>query len=1218
MKTTIYNFKRFGLLILLFMTGLQFGYSQAIDADISLISVSPASGPYHYGQKITYNFRVTNNSNNALYDIDRVVLRDYLPAGLEFYQADNSLTWLDLGGGVLEASSNDYIPANGGTKDYSIVLTIVGNTGGYDAWKNKIELFQFFNANDELSLNDPDNHTNNDTDWVDYKFDIYDLALKSVTGNVYPDYGTNVTFDITVYNQGSMDATNIVVANYTLPGYTFDSANNPDWTFDAVTGNWKYTFNGPITPGSSQTKSIVLKLNPAQTQSDWANYAEIVSAEDGANNPMSDVDGTFDEDYSNDAGGKPGSAADDAIDGDGTGAIGGTDPATDEDNQDPGYARIFDLALTKTTDETTLVNYGDLFTFHFTIYNQGTVPVRDVLLKDYIPAGYQFNAADNAGLGWNMVGGVLENTLPFQIEPGNSTTVDLNLTMLDVVSDHTDYINYAEIAAANDQNQTALNDYDDSDSEMNSNSVSEREVLPGSAFDDDVWRTGENGYQDDFDPGIAYFLDLAVKQTVVTPGPYHAGDDIQFSIKMYNQGGITVRDVELVDYIPDGYEFSTTSFPEWVYDAVHSKAATTVSDVLTTGDSIEKFVYLKILPVDNKFDSYVNVVEVLSAKDFAFNPIADDIDSNMDEDNTNDAGGKYRSASDDSVLGNGSGNPGDTDALTDEDDSDPALPDVYDMAIKNVLLTSAPYQYGQDLTFEFTVYNQGNMTVTNPSIADYLPAGYDVVNAAGWTVAGNTMTYQFTGVTLAPGQSTSVQATLKTKMTNGGEKDWVQYAEVTGIQDTNGGDRSGWDLDSDLGSNSPQELSVELGSADDDAIWVKGPYLNEDEDDHDPAGIELFDLALRKIINSIYYPFEYGDVIPFKLTVYNQGSIEAKNIKITDKIECGYEFVLANNPGWVENALTNTVEYTITQSLAPGASMDVTLNLVVNQCVEPGDSWNNQAEISYAEDFEGNDMSDDDFDSTYDTDFTNDPGGTPDTAEDDMITGDGKNGPGNGYDEEEDDHDVARMHVFDLALKKNLMDNDPHYGDTLTFNITIFNQGNDDATNVDIKDYEPEGFVFDPTLNPGWSGNIYTGLNYTYNGTILAKDSATVELKLVMVGTDGGDSHWLNYAEISDADNATNPNFIYLDPDSTPNSNTATEQSVKPGDPDDDNIYAIDKGGKEDDHDPAGVWVYDLALKKEIVTPGPYFHGDTVEFKVTVFNQGNKLAREIQVVDFNP
>ncbi len=1215
MKTTIYNFKKVFVVFLLLFGSLQYGFSQ-IDADISLLSVSPATGPYYYGQQITYNFRVTNDSD-APYDIDKVVLRDSLPDGLEYQQTGNSLTWIDVGGGVYEATANDPIPHGGGTMDYSIVLTVKGSSGGYNNWRNKIELYQFFNGINELSLNDPDNHTNNDTDYFRNKFDVFDLALKSVTGDVYSDYGTNVTFDITVYNQGSMDATNIVVANYTMPGYTFDPGINTGWTFDAVTGNWKYTFPGPIAPGDFEVKTIKLVLNPAHTQSDWANYAEIVSAEDGANNPMDDVDGVFDEDFTNDAGGKPSSTSDDAIDGDGTGVVGGTDPAKDEDNQDPGYAKIFDLALTKTTDAGALLNYGDLFTFHFTVYNQGTVPARNIKITDYLPAGYTYNSADNAGLGWNVVGSELENTLPFMLNPGMSTTVDLNLTINNVVSDHTAYVNYAEISAADDENGNALNDYDDSDSEMFSNSISEREVLPGSTYDDDVWRNGLNGYQDDFDPGIANFMDLALKKVVLTDGPYHADDLVEFQVTVYNQGGVSVRDIELFDHIPDGFVFSNNSFPTWHIDAVNNGAAAKIEDVLNTGDSIQLSIFLTIKPTLDKFAGYNNIVEISAVKDKDYNFITNDIDSEMDIDKTNDAGGKFWTNSDDSLLGDGSGTPGSTDANTDEDDSDPALPEVFDLALKNTLLTAGPYQYGQDLTYRLIVYNQGNQGVKDVVVKDYLPAGYTVASAPGWTTTGSTLSYTFTD-DLMPGDTEYVDLVLKTKMSQGGEKDWIHYAEITNMKSLDGADKSGWDLDSDLGSNTPEELSVELNSADDDDIFSNGPSVNMDEDDHDPAGIEIFDLALINIINSFYYPFDYNDNIPFKINVKNQGSEIAKNIKITNAIPCGFDFILANNPGWTENALNNTVEYTLSQPLAPGDSIDVALNLSVVQCLANGDSWVSVAEISYAENEAGDDMSNKDFDSNYDDDLTNDVGGVPDTSDDNNKYGDAKHGPGNGYDAEEDDHDPARVHVFDLALKKELVNTDPHYGDLLTFNITIYNQGNDSAENIDIKDYEPQGYVFDPGINPGWNGNIFIGLSYTFAGPLAGKDSVTIPLHLTMVGTNGGSDYWINYAEIIDADNATNSSYIYLDPDSNPNSNTATEKSVKPGDANDNNILSTDKGGLEDDHDPAGVWVNDLALKKEIITPGPYMHGDTVEFEVIVYNQGNKIAREIQIVDYTP
>ncbi|MGE5355707.1 MAG: SdrD B-like domain-containing protein [Deltaproteobacteria bacterium] len=1215
MKTTFYNFRKVCFLFLFVVIGMQFGMAQ-IDADISMVSVSPATGPYYYGQKITYTFRVTNNSI-APYDITRVVLRDQLPDGLEFQQADNSLTYVDVGGGVWEASSNDFIPSGGGTMNYSIVLTVIGCNGGTNAWQNKIELYQFFNGISELSLNDPDNHTNNDTDFVTYRFDIFDLALKSVTGNIYPNYGATVAFDITVYNQGSIPAYNVKIANYTLPGYTLNPASNPSWTFDPVTGNYKHTFTSPLAAGASRTVSVLLTLNAVQNQNQWANYAEIVSANDIAGTPMADVDGVFDEDYTNDAGGKPGSAADDAIDGDGTGVIQGTNPLTDEDNHDPGYAKIFDLALKKHTDQTSLLSYGNLFKFYFTVYNQGTVPVRNVKITDYLPSGYTYSAADNTGLGWTVAGSNLENTIPLMLQPGANTTIEVNLRIVDVVSDHTAYVNFAEISAAQDEFSVALLPADDADSEMNSNTVNERNEKPASVNDDNIWSTGAGGFQDDFDPGMAYFNDLALRKTVLTTGPYHAGDEIKFSVKIYNQGGIAVRDIDLLDYIPDGYEFALTSFPAWQHDSNNNQASARIDDVLLPGDSIEEFIYLRILPVNNKFESYVNFTEITGAKDRNFNILLTDIDSRMDINPGNDAGGLYRSANDNYVLGNGTGTPLSPLAATDEDDSDPALPDVFDMAIRNTLLTAGPYTYGQDLTFRFEVFNQGNMPVNNIRIADYIPAGYTVVSAPGWTILPNMITNLNTN-TLNPGQSYTLDVVFKIKMTNGGEKDWIHYAEVTNIYRADNGDVSGWDLDSDLGSNSPSELSVEIGSANDDQIWVRGPYMSEDEDDHDPAGIELFDLALQNIVNALYYPFDYGDIIPFKITVFNQGSIAAKNIKITDKIPCGFQFTLANNPGWVQNALNQTVEYTLPQTLAPGASVDVLLYLNVKDCLTSGDSWINLAEISSAQDFNGNLMNSNDFDSTFDANFTNDPGGTPDTSEDNQLDGDGKNGPANGYVREEDDSDPARIYVFDLAMTKTLVNPNPKYGDILTFNLTIYNQGNQVATNIDLKDYEPTGFEFDPVINPGWTGTIFTGLNYTFTGTLNPKTSVVVPLKLRMVGTDGGSTHWLNYAEIADADNASNPDFIYLDPDSNPNSNTPIERSVKLGDPDDNNITSTDKGGYEDDHDPAGVKVNDLAIKKEIVTPGPYKHGDLVEYRITVYNQGNQLAREIQLVDYKP
>ena len=90
----------------------------------------------------------------------------------------------------------------------------------------------------------------------------------------------------------------------------------------------------------------------------------------------------------------------------------------------------------------------------------------------------------------------------------------------------------------------------------------------------------------------------------------------------------------------------------------------------------------------------------------------------------------------------------------------------------------------------------------------------------------------------------------------------------------------------------------------------------------------------------------------------------------------------------------------------------------------------------------------------------------------------------------------------------------------------------------------------------------------------------------------------------------------------------ATDVDSTPGDnatPDDlanDNDTADIAGG--DDQDPALIpigQVYDLALTKMInttATPGPYAPGSTVQFTISVVNQGTLDAFDVDVLDSAP
>jgi uncharacterized repeat protein (TIGR01451 family) len=46
------------------------------------------------------------------------------------------------------------------------------------------------------------------------------------------------------------------------------------------------------------------------------------------------------------------------------------------------------------------------------------------------------------------------------------------------------------------------------------------------------------------------------------------------------------------------------------------------------------------------------------------------------------------------------------------------------------------------------------------------------------------------------------------------------------------------------------------------------------------------------------------------------------------------------------------------------------------------------------------------------------------------------------------------------------------YGQIIDFDIDVFNQGNVTMTDIEVVDYIPAGFTYDPAINAGWSGSI--------------------------------------------------------------------------------------------------------------------------------------------------
>jgi len=148
-----------------------------------------------------------------------------------------------------------------------------------------------------------------------------------------------------------------------------------------------------------------------------------------------------------------------------------------------------------------------------------------------------------------------------------------------------------------------------------------------------------------------------------------------------------------------------------------------------------------------------------------------------------------------------------------------------------------------------------------------------------------------------------------------------------------------------------------------------------------------------------------------------------------------------------------------------------------------------------------------------------------------------------------------------LRLSKEVNDSTPTAGDTITFTITITNDGSLSATNVDVSDTLPDGFTAGTPSQGSFAGSTWTV------GTLTNGQSET----LTISGPAGAAGNVVtNTAQVSASDQT--------DPDSTPNNNlpaeddqdsdSATAQAVTP-----DELLSVDsititgQGGKDKNND---------------------------------------------------
>jgi len=1295
--------------------------------DVALAKTTITVSPYTYGQVITFNIEVTNQGN---VDLEMVEVTDYIPCGFSYSTTNNTMVpaWSMSGTDAVAT-----IPDLDAGQSINLMIDLILNPveapcTNDEAYLNFAEVSSMLNDDgtnvsmddidseaDADDSNDPGGEPDSDADdFVDGDgtgvigdgvdttdeddhdpelVEIFDLALNKILTTAGPySYGDDLTFTIEVCNQGNVTAVNTEVTDYIPAGYVYNggdnmptgTANSASWTGASPTVTT--VIEGPLAGGACASVDIILELGMASTSTDWDNYAEISYSEDedgngtdgtGPDGGIIDIDSTPDGTNGNDAGGEPGSDADDYIDGNGTGVIGDGVDTTDEDDHDPAFPEILDIALAKTTLTAGPYTYGQTITFNIEVINQGNVDLENVQVIDYIPCGYTYSTTNNGMVpAWSMSGTDAVATIP-DLDAGQSINLMIDLILNPVEAPCTNdeaYLNFAEVSSMLNDDGTNVS-MDDIDSEADADDSNDPGGEPDSDADDFVDGDGtgvigdgvDTTDEDDHDPEKIEIFDLALAKVLTTPTPYAYGDDLTFTIEVTNQGNVTAENIEITDYIPAGYVYNagdnmpTAGGTTWM--GASPTVTTQLIGPLDPGASTTVTIVLELAMSvgDTDWDNYAEISYAEDAEGNATDGTGPDggivdVDSTPDGTNGNDAGGEPDSDADNYVDGDGTGVIGDGVDVTDEDDHDPAAPVIVDIALAKTTLTAGPYVYGQEVEFNIEVSNQGNVDLTDIEITDYMPCGFsfgpsnvDFMDMGATSVA--------TIDNLDAAMSTNLSIFFVVNPVSGAcphadaYTNFAEVSEMFGDADMDGTDEdlSMDDIDSEADDTNGNDSGGEPDSDADDFVDGDGTGVigdgvdSTDEDDHDPERIEIFDLALAKVLTTPT-PYAYGDDLTFTIEVTNQGNVTAENIEITDYIPAGYIYnsvdnnptITTNTTSWVGGSpLVMTL---ITGPLAPGATISV--DIVLELAMSSGETaWDNYAEISYAEDADGNatdgtgpDGGIVDADSTTDGTNGNDAGGQPDSDADNYVDGDGTGVIGDGVDvTDEDDHDPAAPEILDVALIKTTFTPGPYMvGQVVTFEIVVENQGNIDLQNVEVTDYIPCGYTYNAATNdimmPIWSDNGATAT--TTIDDLDAGQSVSVFIDFVIELIPGGCDHttaYTNYAEVSSMQNDDMEDVSMEDIDSDADNDPDDDEGGTPWtDEDDHNMDdSTDTDGDgitdEDDHDPEQIGVPQIGLAKSLVdysTPASGISGHvTVTMDLVFKNIGNVDLQNIDLID---
>ena len=700
------------------------------------------------GETVTFQIEVTNN---GAAQATNVSLTDQLPAGITLTDATTSQGSYNAATGLFTIGTlnvND-------TATLTLTGTVDVGQGG-----NTITNITSAATGDQ---DDPTTAGDDLEEAVDVDDDANLVTVKSLdSGDSTPDEGDTVTFTIEVNNAGSAQATNVSLTDLLPPGITFASSSVTQGSYNSATGLYSI---GTLNAGDSATLTLTGTVDVGQGGNTITNTT--------------------------------------------TAAMGDQpDDSTAGDDLDESVTVVADADLvtvkTLASGDNTPAE-GDTVSFAIEVNNEGTAQATNVSLIDTLPPGISFVSSSVTQGSYNANTGVFTiGTLA----AGDSATLTLTGTV--DVGQGGNTITNTTTAAMGDQPD------------------------PSTAGDD-----LEESVDVDGDADLVTVKTLASSDN--TPAE---GDTVSFEIEVTNEGTAQATNVSLIDSLPAGITFVSSSVTQGIYDANTGLFAI---GTLASGDSAT-LTLTGTVDVGQGGNTLTNITTAAEGDQPDPSTVGDELEE----------------------------------SVTVEADADL-------VTVKSLASGDNTPAEGDTVSFDIEVTNNGSAQATGVSLIDTLPPGISFVSSSVTQGSYNATTGVFTIGTLAANASATLTLTGTVDIGQGGNA-------ITNITTAATGDQPD---PSTAGDDLEETVNIE---ADADLVTVKSLASG----DNTPAE---------------------GDTVSYDIVVTNNGSAQATGVSLIDNLPPGISFVSSSVTQGSYNATTGL--FTI-GTLAANATATLTLTGTVD------------------------------------------------------------------------------------------------------------------------------------------------------------------------------------------------------------------------------------------------------------------------------------------------